>query len=51
METNMYKMLERHVGHDVVIVSYGDGVNISLECEDCGCVICDTDCYDLTGLD
>ena len=47
--TTLYKMLERHIGHDVEIVSYGDGVNISLECNDCGCVIFDTDVYDLIG--
>lgn len=48
-ETTLYKTLERHVGHDVSIVSYGDGLNISLECNDCGCVIFDTDLYDLIG--
>lgn len=47
--TTLYKILERHIGHDVEIVSYGDGINISLECNDCGCVIFDTDIYDLTG--
>ena len=49
--TTLYKRLARHVGHDVAIVSYGDGINISLECNDCGCVIFDTDIYDLTGLE
>lgn len=29
------------------IEQYANGVNYSLECEDCGCVIFDTDIYDL----
>lgn len=48
-DTWFVKMLGKHVGHDVEIVNYG-GVNITLECNDCGCVICDSDVYDLVGL-
>lgn len=47
----LYDLLKRHVGHHVVIAEYGDGVNISLECEKCGCVIFDTDLYDLCAVD
>jgi len=41
-------MLLDHVGHHVVVVYYGEGgkktaVNISVECEDCGCVLYDED--------
>jgi len=35
--------LESHVDHEVVCVMYGDGANISIECEDCGVVIFDID--------
>ena len=41
--TALYEKLRYH------IVSYGDGIDISLECNDCGCVIFDTDLYDLIG--
>lgn len=47
----LYDLLKRHVGHNVVISDYGDGANMSLECEDCGCVIFDTDLYDLCSAD
>lgn len=47
--TTLYKSLQYHIGHNVEIASYGDGINISLECIDCGCVIFDTDLYDLIG--
>lgn len=36
------KLLD-HVGHDVVIVTYGD-VNIALECETCCETLADADC-------
>lgn len=39
----LYEDLKRHVGHDIVCVEYGDGVNVSIECEDCGEVIIDYD--------
>lgn len=45
-KSTLWKMLEPHIGHNVEIVDYA-GVNISLECETCGCVICDTDIYDV----
>lgn len=49
--TTFMEMFIKHVGHDVEIVTYGDDANVSLECNDCGCVICDSDLYDLTGLE
>ena len=53
MNNNLFNLLLRHVGHDVEIVTYGreEPVNVSLECITCDCVICDTDIYDLVGLD
>ena len=51
----LYERLAQHCGHNVVIVKYGIGPQYcgcySLECEDCNEVICDTDCYDLKGID
>lgn len=43
-----FSMLLDHVGHHVVVVYYGEGgkktaVNVSVECEDCGCVLYDED--------
>jgi hypothetical protein len=36
--------LREHVGHRVVIVTYGQPpVNVALECEDCGVVLADCD--------
>lgn len=37
------KELERHIGHEIVCVSYGDGVNVSIECEDCNEVLLSID--------
>jgi len=39
----MYKKIKRHVGHDIVAVEYGDGVNVAIECETCSEVIVDED--------
>ena len=48
----LYELLAQHCGHNVVIVKYGIGDGcFSLECEDCNEVICDTDIYDLKGID
>lgn len=38
-----YQELARHVGHKIVCVSYGDGVNVAVECEDCNEVLMDYD--------
>ena len=36
--------LQGHIGHDVVVVTYGDpAVNVALECEDCCVVLADCD--------
>ncbi len=47
----LYELLSKHAGHDVEIVNYANGENMSLECNDCGCVIFDTDIYDLSGAE
>lgn len=47
----LYELLSNHVGHDISIVNYGHGINMSLECNDCGCVIFDSDVYDLCSID
>ena len=48
----LYERLEKHAGHKVAIWKYGIGTGCySLECTDCNEVICDTDVYDLKGVD
>ena len=48
-ENPLYSLLREHIGHEVVVVCYGkdgeDSVNVSVECEDCGCVLVDADQY------
>ena len=47
-DTILWEMLKNHRGHHVYIASYGDWddpVNISLECEDCGCIVIDAGLY------
>lgn len=46
-----YNELKRHVGHDIVCVSYGDGVNVAVECEDCNEVLLDYDKDDSDQMD
>jgi hypothetical protein len=36
-----YRSLAYHVGHEIVCVSYGDGVNVAVECETCNEVLID----------
>lgn len=41
-----YNELKRHIGHDIVCVSYGDPndpVNVAVECETCNEVLLDYD--------
>lgn len=38
-----YEELKDHIGHDIVIVYYGDMQNVALECMDCMKVIIDFD--------
>lgn len=45
---DLFDRIARHVGHDVVAVTYGDQVNASIECETCGEVIIDADHPDTT---
>ena len=47
-EALLWNLLKKHRGHHVCVSSYGDWndpVNISLECEDCGCTILDAGLY------
>lgn len=41
-----YAQLKRHVGHNVVCVSYANGENVAIECEDCCEVLFDYDAED-----
>jgi len=46
MGVHSYNELKAHIGHNVVIVAYGDPddpANVAVECEDCGCVLFDYD--------
>lgn len=38
-----YEDLKRHVGHNIVCVEYGNGVNVAVECETCNEVVLDYD--------
>lgn len=49
-ENLLYEIMKKHVGHHVEIAYYGDEEEVALECEDCGCILFDTDCYDLIGV-
>ena len=50
MDKQLFNLLRHHIGHKIACVSYGNPVvNISIECEDCGQVILDTDVYELKG--
>ena len=48
----LWNLLEKHIGHEVHIVSYGDNngnvYDVCLECEDCNEVILDSELYTLT---
>ena len=46
----LYDIMSRHAGHNVSITNYGAGANMTLECNDCNCVLFDTDVYDLIGV-
>lgn len=40
----MYRDLKDHLGHEIVVVAYGDDAapdNIAIECRDCGTVLLD----------
>lgn len=38
-----YDELKRHVGHKITCVTYGEGQNVAIECEDCNEVLLDYD--------
>ena len=49
-DTLLWNILKEHRGHRVYVASYGDWndpANISLECEDCGCIVLDAGLYTL----
>ena len=44
MAVQNYEDLQRHIGHNIVCVSYGQFEdNVAIECEDCNEVILDFD--------
>ena len=43
MSAYSYQELREHIGHAVVVVEYGNGVNVAIECEDCCEVLLDFD--------
>lgn len=43
MSVHSYADLIQHDGHNVVVVTYGDGANVAIECEDCYTVLLDFD--------
>lgn len=43
MSVASHAELAFHVGHHITCVSYADGENVALECEDCGTVLVDYD--------
>lgn len=43
MSASTYDELATHVGHDIECVSYADGENVAVECNDCSEVIVDFD--------
>lgn len=43
----LYLDLREHVGHELEVVSYGAGMNVTIECIDCGCVLIEADEPDL----
>ena len=46
MSINSFEELSEHVGHKIVVVTYGDPpINAAVECETCNCVLMDFD-YD-----
>lgn len=45
-EMVLWNTLQRHIGHNIEIVQYGDpAVDVCLECIDCGEVILDAELY------
>ena len=47
-ETLLWDILKHHHGHHVYVALYGDSedpVSVTLECEDCGCIVLDGGLY------
>lgn len=40
-----YDRIAAHVGHEVAVVSYGEGLNVAVECIDCGEILFDEHHY------
>ena len=51
MNNTLYGLLVEHVGHDVSVHADKDTEVATLECEECGCVIMDSDLYSIVGMD
>ena len=44
MSATNYNDLKRHIGHNIVCISYGEEAeNVAIECEDCNEVLLDYD--------
>lgn len=39
----LFDRLLPHVGHRIVCVTYGEAINVAIECETCGTVLVDAD--------
>jgi len=47
--TNLYKGIMEHYGHDIEVANYADGTNVAIECVTCYTVLIDVnleDCED-----
>lgn len=38
-----YEDITAHIGHELVAVRYGNGVNVAIECETCSMVLLEAD--------
>lgn len=43
MGAHSAKELTAHIGHQIHCVQYGEGMNVAVECEDCGTILLDFD--------
>jgi len=43
MDDHLYQKILEHLGHTIEIASYGQGLNVAIECIDCYVVIIDRD--------
>ena len=40
---NLYSGIIEHLGHDIEIANYGEGINVAIECATCYTVLIDVD--------